>query len=341
MKILVTGGAGYIGSHTVVELMKKGYDVIIVDNFSNSNPVILNKLHKLCVSESGKFPIFYDRDCRDGLGDILLNHEVDGIIHFAALKAVGESVEKPLEYYNNNINSLLTILNDCRKFKIRNFVFSSSCSLYGDVDELPVSETTKLSDPQSPYAYTKLVGERIIEDFCKVNEVNAVSLRYFNPVGAHESGMIGEFPINKPNNIVPVICDSINGDELTVFGDTYETRDGSCIRDYIHVSDIADAHVLALEWMMNYHMRHSIPYGYYDVFNLGSESGVTVLELINAFEKVNNVKVKYKIGLRRPGDVVQIYSDSTKAKEVLGWSPKYKIEDMVSSAWKWYNNLNS
>ena len=339
--ILVTGGAGYIGSHTVVELVKKGYDVIIVDNFSNSNPVILNKLHKLCVNESGKFPIFYDRDCRDGLGDILLNHEVDGVIHFAALKAVGESVEKPLEYYNNNINSLLTILNDCRKFKIRNFVFSSSCSLYGDVDELPVNETTKLSDPQSPYAYSKLVGERIIQDFCKVNEVNAVSLRYFNPVGAHESGMIGEYPITKPNNIVPVICDSINGDELTVFGDDYETRDGSCIRDYIHVSDIADAHVLALEWMMDYPNRHSIPHGYYDVFNLGSESGVTVLELINAFEKVNGVKVKYKIGLRRPGDVVQIYSDSTKAKEVLGWSPKYKIEDMVSSAWKWYNNLNS
>lgn len=338
-KILVTGGAGYIGSHTVVELVKKGYEVIIVDNFSNSNPMILNKLHKLCVSESGKFPIFYDRDCRDGLGDILINHEIDGIIHFAALKAVGESVEKPLEYYNNNINSLLTVLNDCRKFKIRNFVFSSSCSLYGDVESLPVNETTKLSDPQSPYAYTKLVGERIIKDFCRVNDINGVSLRYFNPVGAHESGMIGEYPITKPNNIVPVICNSINGDELTVFGNDYDTRDGSCIRDYIHVSDISNAHVLAFEWM------EDAAIGYtglnYDVFNLGSESGVTVLELINSFEKVNGVKVKYKIGERRPGDVVQIYSDSKKAKQVLGWTPKYKIEDMVSSAWKWYNNLNS
>lgn len=338
--ILVTGGAGYIGSHTVVELMKRGYEVIIIDNFTNSNPVVLNKIHKLCISESGRSPKTYDRDCRGSLDDILSEHKVDGIIHFAALKAVGESVDKPLEYYDNNINSLISMLNVCKRYDIKNFVFSSSCSLYGDVDELPVNESTNLSDPQSPYAYTKLVGERIIQDFCKVNDTNAVSLRYFNPVGAHESGMIGEYPVNRPNNIVPVICNSISGDELTVFGNDYDTRDGSCIRDYIHVSDIAEAHVLSLEWMMDHHTRHSIPYGYYDVFNLGSESGVTVLELINAFEKVNGVKVKYKIGDRRPGDVVQIYSDSKKAREVLGWNPKYKIEDMVSSAWKWYNNLN-
>ena len=339
--VLVTGGAGYIGSHTVIELSKNGYDVIIVDNFSNSNPIVLNRIHKLCVSEGGKSPIFYDRDCRNGFDDILSNHKVDGVIHFAAYKAVGESVEKPLEYYDNNINSLLTVLDACKSFDIKNIVFSSSCSLYGDVESLPVNEETPISDPQSPYAYTKLVGERIVKDFCKVNDINGVSLRYFNPVGAHESGMIGEYPITKPNNIVPVICNSINGDELTVFGDDYETRDGSCIRDYVHVSDIAEAHVLALEWMMNYPNRHSIPHGCYDVFNLGSESGVSVLELIDAFEKSNGVKVKYKVGLRRPGDVVQIYSDSTKAKEVLGWTPKYKIEDMVSSAWKWYNNLNS
>lgn len=339
--VLVTGGAGYIGSHTVIELMKADYQVIIVDNFSNSNPIYLNKLFKLCNQLVGRTPIFYNRDCRSGLGDILQDNKVDGIIHFAAHKAVGESVNNPLEYYDNNINSLISVLNDCKNYGINNIVFSSSCSLYGDVENLPVNEKTPIADPQSPYAYTKLVGERIIQDFCKVNDVNAVSLRYFNPVGAHESAMIGESHINKPNNIVPVIYNSVNGDELTVFGDNYETRDGSCIRDYVHVSDIANAHVLSLEWMMGYHMRHSIPSGYYDVFNLGSESGVTVLELINAFERVNGVKVNYKIGDRRPGDVVQIYSDSTKAKDVLGWKPKYKIDDMVSSAWKWYQNLNN
>lgn len=337
--ILVTGGAGYIGTHTVVELSKSGYDVIIVDNFSNSNPIVLNKLNKLCLSEGGKSPIFYDRDCRNGFDDILSNHKVDGIIHFAAHKSVGDSVDNPLEYYDNNINSLLTVLDACKSFGIRNIVFSSSCSLYGDVKSLPVSELTPISDPQSPYAYTKLVGERIIKDFCKVNEINGVSLRYFNPVGAHESGTIGEFPISNPNNIVPVICDSINGDPITIFGDNYETRDGSCIRDYVHVSDIARAHVLAFEWMddaiIGYNGRN------YDIFNLGYDSGVSVLELIDAFEKVNGVVVKYKIGDRRPGDVIQIYSDSSKAKRILKWEPKYKIEDMVSSAWKWYNNLNS
>jgi UDP-glucose 4-epimerase len=341
-KILVTGGAGYIGSHTVVELSKNGYEVIIIDNFSNSNPIILNKLYKLCEMEGGKKPIFYDRDCRNSLtyffDDILDIHKVDGIIHFAAHKSVGDSIKNPLEYYDNNINSLITVLDACRRYNITNFVFSSSCSLYGDVENLPVNEKTPISDPQSPYAYTKLVGERMVQDFCKVNEVNGISLRYFNPVGAHESGMIGESPISKPNNIIPVICDAVDGNELTVFGNDYNTRDGSCIRDYVHVSDIANAHVLSLEWMMNHHMRHSIPYGYYDVFNLGSESGVSVFELINTFERVNGVKVKYKLGIRRPGDVVQIYSDSTKAKQTLGWTPKYNIEDMVSSSWKWYKN---
>ena len=351
--VLVTGGAGYIGSHTVVELSKNGYDVIIVDNFSNSNPMVLNKIHKLCVSEGGKSPISYDRDCRNGFDDILSRYNVQpwsslpqddriiGVIHFAAHKAVGESVDNPLEYYDNNINSLLNVLHYCKKYEIKNIVFSSSCSLYGDVEKLPVDEDTPLSDPQSPYAYTKLVGERILSDFCKVNkDFNVTSLRYFNPVGAHESGLIGEYPIGKPNNIMPVICNSAEtGEKMVIFGDDYDTRDGSCIRDYVHVSDISRAHVLAFEWMEGKEI------GYiganYDVFNLGSESGVSVLELIDAFEKVNGVKVRYKIGDRRPGDVVKIYSDSTKAKDVLGWEPKYKIEDMVSSAWKWYNNLNS
>ena len=332
--ILVTGGAGSIGSHTVIELMKAHYDVIIVDNFSNSNPVYLNKLFKLCNELVGRYPMFYNRDCRSSLIDILSTHKVDGVIHFAAHKAVGESVDKPLEYYDNNINSLMSILNDCKNFGIKNIVFSSSCSLYGDVEKLPVDELTPISDPQSPYAYTKLIGERILSDFCRVNqEIKVVALRYFNPVGAHESGLIGEYPISKPNNIIPVICNSINGDEMTVFGDDYDTKDGSCIRDYIHVSDIANAHYLAVEYMMNKMSDN------YDVFNLGSESGVSVLELINEFEKVNDVKVNYKIGLRRAGDVIKIFSDSTKAKGLLGWKTTHTIEDMVSSAWKWHNNL--
>jgi len=331
--ILVTGGAGYIGSHTVVELMKANYEVIIVDNFSNSDPIYLNKVFKLCNQLFGKSPIFYNRDCRSSLIDILGRHKVDGVIHFAAHKAVGESVDKPLEYYDNNINSLISILNDCKNFGIKNIVFSSSCSLYGDVESLPVNESTPISDPQSPYAYTKLVGERILSDFCRVNpEIKVVALRYFNPVGAHESGLIGEYPISKPNNIIPVICNSIDGDEMTVFGNDYDTKDGSCVRDYIHVSDIANAHYLSIEYMMN-NMSDN-----FDIFNLGSESGVSVLELINEFEKVNLVKVNYKIGDRRAGDVIKIYSDSKKAKTKLGWTTKYKIEDMVSSAWKWYKN---
>ncbi len=328
--ILVTGGAGYIGSHTVVELLKnEDYEVIILDNFCNSKKGIIGRISEISKRD---FTVF-DNNCCDDLEHIFSNSKIDGVIHFAALKSVGESVSSPLEYYDNNINSLLNILKYCKKYNVKNIVFSSSCSLYGDVENLPVNEKTPISDPQSPYAYTKLVGERIIKDFCRVNDINGVSLRYFNPVGAHESGLIGECSLSEPNNIVPVICNSIDGDELIVFGDDYQTRDGSCIRDYIHVLDISNAHLLALKWLMDDDTKRK-----YDVFNLGSESGVTVLELINAFESVNNVKVKYKIGNRRVGDVVQIYSNSTKAKQVLGWETKYNIEDMVSSAWKWYKN---
>jgi UDP-glucose 4-epimerase len=330
--ILVTGGAGYIGSHTILELLKEGSEeceVLILDDFSNSNPLVVNKLNKMVKNVK-----LYVRDCRDNIDDILSTHKVDGVIHFAASKAVGESVQNPLEYYDNNINSLLNILDACKRFDIKSLVFSSSCSLYGDVDKLPVNEETKLSDPQSPYAYSKLVGERIISDFCNSNpNISVISLRYFNPVGAHESGEIGEYPITKPNNILPVICNSADtGEEMVVFGDTYNTRDGSCIRDYIHVSDIARAHVDSLNYM-------SVNSNICDVINLGSGDGVSVLELIKTFEEVNGVKVNYKIGEPREGDVIQIYSDSSKAKEVLGWSPIYDIKDMVSSAWKWHKNL--
>jgi len=335
--ILITGGAGYIGSHTVVELLKNPeYDVIIVDNFSNSNPEIINRLYDLV-----KRPIkIYHRDCRDQMDDILSEHKVDGIIHFAAYKAVGESVESPIQYYDNNINSLLNMLDTAKYFGIKNFVFSSSCSLYGNLKELPATEESSLSEPESPYAYTKLIGEQILKDFSKVNpDFKIVSLRYFNPVGAHESGLIGESPINKPNNILPVICNSAEtGEEMMVFGSDYETRDGSCIRDYVHVSDIAEAHVKAFEYLIS---DNSLSY---DVYNLGlgignrfEQNGLTVLEVINAFERVNNVKVNYKIGDRRSGDVVEIYSNSTKARKI-GWKPVRTVDDMVSSAWKWHKN---
>ena len=334
--ILVTGGAGYIGSHTVVELLKNPeYDVIIVDNFSNSNPEIINRLFELT-----KRPVkIYHRDCRDQMDDILSEHKVDGIIHFAAYKAVGESVESPIQYYDNNINSLLNMLDTAKYFGIKNFVFSSSCSLYGNLKELPATEESPLSEPESPYAYTKLIGEQILKDFSKVNtDFKITSLRYFNPVGAHESGLIGESPINKPNNILPVICNSVEtGEEMLVFGGDYETRDGSCIRDYVHVSDIADAHVKAFEYLISDKSK------VYDVYNLGlgvdnkSQLGLTVLEVINAFERVNEVKVNYKISDRREGDIIEIYSNSTKARKI-GWNPTRTVDDMVSTAWKWHKN---
>ena len=335
--ILVTGGAGYIGSHTVVELLKNSdIDVIIIDNFSNSNPEIINRLYEI----TGRPIKIYHRDCKEQLDDILSEHKVDGIIHFAAYKSVGESVENPIQYYDNNINTLLNMLDTANYFGIKNFVFSSSCSLYGDLKELPATEESPLSEPESPYAYTKLVGERILQDFSKVNpDIKIISLRYFNPVGAHESGLIGESPINKPNNILPVICNSAEtGEEITVFGGDYETRDGSCIRDYVHVSDIANAHVLSIEHLFGDKSKS------YDVFNLGlgsgnrfEKEGLTVLEVINNFEKVNNVKVNYKIGDRREGDIVEIYSNSIKARQI-GWVPKRTVDDMVSSAWKWHKN---
>lgn len=331
--ILVTGGAGYIGTHTVVELLKDdNYNVIILDNFSNSNPLIINRLKKI----TNKLVRLYRRDCRSNLDDIFSDNKIDGVIHFAAFKSVSDSVENPLAYYDNNINSLINILETCKRFNVDRFVFSSSCSLYGDVlsGDLPVNEETLLSNPESPYAYTKLIGERILQDFLKSNSnFKIISLRYFNPVGAHESGLIGESPINKPNNILPVICSSVNGEKMTVFGDDYDTPDGTCIRDYIHVSDIANAHYLSLEYLF-YSMLNS-----YDVFNLGSESGYSVMELIKSFEEENDVKVDYNIGKRRVGDVVEIYSDSSKARRILKWNLRYNISDIVRSAWNWNKNI--
>jgi len=334
--ILVTGGAGYIGSHTVIELLKnEDYEVIILDNFCNSKKEIIDRISEISKRD---FTVF-DNNCCDDLEHIFSRHKIDGVIHFAALKAVGESVSSPLEYYDNNINSLLNILKYCKKYDVSSFVFSSSCSLYGNLKELPAHEESPLSEPESPYAYTKLMGEIILKDFSNVSEVKIIALRYFNPVGAHESGLIGELPLNKPNNIIPVICNSADtGEEMMVFGDDYDTRDGSCIRDYVHVSDIANAHVLSLR-----HLDEDVSINY-DVYNLGLgtgnrfvQEGLTVLEVIKSFEEVNGVKVNYKIGNRREGDIVEIYSNSTKARNI-GWRPTRTVEDMVSSAWKWYKN---
>lgn len=329
--VLVTGGAGYIGSHTVVELLNKDYNATIIDNFSNSNPIIIDNLYKIVNS-----PIrIYHRDCRDDIKDILYNYEIDSIIHFAAFKSVDESVVNPLMYYDNNINSLINILDHASKLKINKIIFSSSCSLYGDLKQLPANESSPISDPKSPYAYTKLVCERILQDFSKSNpNVKIISLRYFNPVGSHESGLIGD-NINS-NNIMSNICRyADSGKEMSVFGNDYPTRDGTCIRDYIHVSDIANAHILALDYLYKYDSIN------YDVFNLGSNNGLSVLEIIESFERVNKIKVNYKISERREGDVIQIYSDSSKAEKILGWKPIRTVDDMVSSSWKWYKNMET
>lgn len=330
--ILVTGGAGYIGSHTVVELLKNpDYDVIIIDNFSNSNPQIINRIYEIV-----KRPIkIYHRDCCDNLDDIVSYHKIDGIIHFAALKSVNESIIDPIPYYHNNINSVLNMISLSKRFGIKHFIFSSSCALYGNLDSLPANEKSNISEPTSPYGYTKLVGERILSDFSKsCQTTKIISLRYFNPVGAHESGLIGESPINLPNNIIPVICNSVEkGEEMTIFGGDYPTSDGTCIRDYVHVSDIANAHLLALEYLFN--SKDAINY---DVYNLGYNHGVTVLEIINAFQKENNITINYKIGNRREGDVIEIYSDSSKAEKILNWVPTRTLSDMVKSSWLWHKN---
>jgi UDP-glucose 4-epimerase len=335
--ILVTGGSGYIGSHTIVELLAQSYQVVSVDNQSNSSKSAYDNIQKI----TGKHITHYSLDVCDQqeLEKVFTQHQFSGVIHFAAFKAVGESVEQPLMYYHNNINSLISILKLSKKHGVNNLIFSSSCSVYGNIEKLPVIENTPLPKAESPYAYTKQIGEVMIEDFCKVNsDYNAISLRYFNPVGAHVSGLIGESPINKPNNLVPIITGTAIGkiDYLTVYGNDYPTRDGTCIRDYIHVSDIATAHVSAMNNLISEQQTKN-----YDVINLGSGNGVTVLEMIDAFQKVAKQKLNYKIGARRPGDVIAVYADNTKAKEVLNWNCKFNVEDMMETAWRWENNLKA
>ena len=333
--ILVTGGAGYIGSHTIIELINNGFDVISADNFNNTSPKTFERIHKITNVRVKN----YDTDLTDlnATKKIFIeNSSIIGIIHFAAFKSVPDSVAKPIIYYQNNLGALMNILECTKLFDVSNFIFSSSCSVYGNVKKLPVNELTPTGEVECPYAYSKLVGERIIQDLVKVTpKVKTVSLRYFNPVGAHISGLIGEVPL-VPNNLVPVITQTAIGKlkELVVYGNDYKTRDGTSIRDYIHVSDIADAHVKALQYL-----KGNINCPGYDLFNLGSGNGVTVLEAIKAFEKVSGQKLNYRIGPRRAGDVDAIYSDSSKANNLLNWKPRHDIDSMMKTAWDWEQNI--
>ncbi len=331
-QILITGGAGYIGSHTIIELVAAGFEKIIsVDNYSNSNPDNYNRIEKIC----GLKPEIIQLDLTDkkSVEELFGNHQIDAVIHFAALKSVPDSLAKPNLYYDNNLNSLINVLNTMEKFGVNKFIFSSSCSIYGNPKNLPVTEKNIFGKAESPYARTKQMGEDIIADFSKANEkFQSVSLRYFNPAGAHPSSLIGEALSNKPDNLIPLITQAAAGlrDKITVFGSDYNTKDGSCIRDYIHVCDIAKAHVKALQKIFD----KSIPFRN-QVINLGSGIGTSVLEMITSFEKVNNVKVPYVIGKRRNGDVESIYANNEYAKEVLGWVAEYKLSDMLSTAWNW------
>ncbi len=330
--VLVTGGAGYIGSHTIIELLSSNnYEVISADYFFNSSPKAYTQVEQIT---GKKFKTYKIDLCNENEFDkIFTENKIDGVIHFAAFKAVGESVEQPLKYYHNNITSLVNLLSLCEKYTINNVIFSSSCSVYGNVKKLPVDEHTPIPKAESPYAYTKQIGENMLEDFCKQHATfNAIALRYFNPVGAHISAKIGEWPLGKPNNLVPLITGTAIGKytQFTVLGGDYPTRDGTCIRDYIHVSDIANAHVLALDYLIQHKNTKNC-----DVFNLGSGNGVSVLEAIAAFEKISGKKLNYKIGDKRTGDVIAVYSDSSKVQNALGWKCQHDINSMMKSAWDW------
>lgn len=337
-KVLVTGGCGYIGAHTIVDLIDNGFEVISVDNNSRSTPVLLNGIAKITGQKVKNYKV--DLCNFDDTHAVFQeNRDLAGIIHFAAYKTVPESVAEPLLYFHNNLESLINILKCVSEFNIPNFVFSSSCSVYGNTEALPVVEETPLGDAQSPYARTKQMGEQIIEDYANVHKkTNTILLRYFNPVGAHPSALIGELPLGKPDNLVPVITQTAIGKipKMKVFGTDYDTRDGSCVRDYIHVMDIANAHTKALQYLLQ-HKNSSNR----EIFNLGTGNGVTVLEAIEAFEKVSGVELNYEKAPRRPGDVVAIYADNTKARKLLGWQPKTGIDEMMRTAWKWEQSLHT
>lgn len=336
-KILVTGGCGYIGSHTIVDLVENGYDVISVDNNSRSNPNILKGAELI----TGKKIKNYKVDlCNfdDTHAIFQENEDITGIIHFAAYKSVSESVENPLLYFENNLTSLINLLKCVQEFQTPNFVFSSSCSVYGNPDEIPVTEKTVLKPAESPYGNTKQMSEQIVNEFAKSSGTQSILLRYFNPAGAHPSIHIGEMPIGRPSNLIPAITQTAIGriEKMYVHGNDYATRDGSCIRDYIHVCDIANAHTLSLKYLEE--GKNSGPC---DVFNLGSGNGITVLEAIHAFEKISGIKLNYEVGPRRAGDVIAVYANNDLAKKVLGWNPKFSLDEIMTTAWKWELRLKA
>lgn len=336
-KILVTGGLGYIGSHTVVELQNSGHQVIIIDNLSNSSIDVLEGITNITKTP----PAFERLDLRikaDVADFFKRNSDIAGIIHFAASKAVGESVENPLLYYENNINTLVYLLQECNAHGINNFIFSSSCTVYGEPDSLPITEDAPVKEATSPYGNTKQISEEILRDACAVSSLKSIALRYFNPIGAHETAEIGELPIGVPQNLVPFITQTAAGlrKELSVFGNDYPTPDGSCIRDYIHVVDLAKAHVIALQRLLS-----NENYSQFEVFNLGTGRGSSVLEVVNAFEKTTGQKLDYKIVGRRAGDVISVYADTKKANEILGWKTEKTMEDALQSAWKWEKKIRN
>lgn len=331
MKILVTGGTGYIGSHTVVELQQQGYEVVIVDNLSNSQAEVVDSIEAI----TGKRPHFEEFDLadKDKTAAFFFRHNnIRGVIHFAAFKAVGESVEKPLMYYRNNLVSLMNILDGMILNDIPYLVFSSSCTVYGQPDELPVSEKAPIKKAESPYGNTKQISEEIISDTIRSSKVQSIALRYFNPIGAHETALIGELPLGVPNNLVPFITQTAIGirQQLSVFGDDYNTPDGTAIRDYIHVVDLAKAHVIAVQRMLNNQMKQG-----FEVFNLGTGTGSSVLEVVRSFEKVSGLPLNYKIVGRRAGDVEQVWANSDWSNQELGWKAEKSLDEMVASAWKW------
>lgn len=335
--ILVTGGAGYIGSHTITDLADHGFDVISIDNFSRSNSEVFDGIKSITGKEIKNFEINLSdlnetRNLFQSLG------KIDGVIHFAAFKSVGESVAFPMMYYENNMQSLFNIIECINEYSIPNLVFSSSCSVYGNISKLPVDESTPLSKPECAYAATKQMGEQVLLDFSRVSKCNIMVLRYFNPVGAHASGFIGEVPFDKPNNLVPIITQTAIGiqEKMFVWGDDYNTRDGSCIRDYIHVMDIASAHTLALEYLIQHKNEQN-----YEILNVGSGDGVTVLEAIRSFEKVSGVQLNYEIGPRRTGDVEAVYANNDLITKRLGWKASYDLDEMMRSAWAWQKKLST
>ncbi|MFT4668656.1 MAG: UDP-glucose 4-epimerase [Flavobacteriaceae bacterium] len=336
-KILVTGGLGYIGSHTVVELQNSGFEVVIIDNLSNSSLDALEGITNITKTP----PSFEKLDLRvkADVSDFFKRHNnISGVIHFAASKAVGESVENPLLYYENNVSTLIYLLQECKNHKINNLIFSSSCTVYGEPDSLPIAESAQIKPAMSPYGNTKQISEEIIYDTCSVSDIQAISLRYFNPIGAHDTAELGELPVGLPQNLVPFVTQTAAGvrEQLLVFGNDYPTPDGSNIRDYIHVVDLAKAHVIALKRLLSEENSSDL-----EVFNVGTGRGSSVLEVINAFEKVTNQELNYKIVDRRPGDVVSVFADTTKANKVLGWHAEKTMEEALASSWKWEKKIRN